>query len=145
MKVILLEDVKGVGKINTVQEVKDGYAVNYLIPKKLAVYYNLKNEHQLEEKLKKLALQEEENRKQANELKDKIDNLVLQFELKTNHGLSFGNISHKQVIEELKKHDIKIKHTSLSKAMKLFVGEHVLPVKIYKDIVANLRVLVIEK
>ncbi len=144
MKIILLEDVKGVGKINTIQEVNDGYAVNYLIPKKLAVYYNLKSEHELEDKLAKLAKEEETRRNKAVELKDKIDALVLTFNLKTNHGLTFGSISQKQITEELKKNGVNIEHTALNKALKLGIGEHTLQVKLYKDIIANLKVNVEE-
>lgn len=105
MKIILLEDVKGVGKANTIQNVKDGYAVNYLIPHKLAAYYNVKNEEFLHEKLDQLAKEEAERREKAMQLKDKIDSLTLTFSLKTNHGLTFGSVSQKQIMDELRKNE----------------------------------------
>lgn len=146
MKIILLEDVKGIGKANTVQEVKDGYAVNFLIPKKLAEYYNVKNEHELNAKLEKLAKDEAERRAKATELKEKIDALTLNFFLKTNHGLTFGSVSQKQIIEELKKHDINIAHTTFNnKSLKLGIGEHTISIKLYKDIHAELKINVEQK
>ena len=99
MKVILLEDVKNLGKKNTVVDTKDGYAINYLIPHHLAEYCTAKNENELNARLQKIAEEEAKRREEATALKNKLDNLTITLSLKTNHGQAFGSISQKQIVD----------------------------------------------
>ena len=145
MKVILLEDVKNLGKKNTVVDVKDGYATNYLIPNHLAEYCTAKNENELNARLQKIAEEEAKRREEATALKNKIDNLTITLSLKTNNGQAFGSISQKQIIDALKQQGITLDHTALDKSIKLGFGEHHVNVKLYKDIEATLLVNVEEK
>lgn len=145
MKVILLEDVKNLGKKNTVVDTKDGYAINYLIPHHLAEYCTAKNENELNARLQKIAEEEAKRREEATALKNKLDNLTITLSLKTNHGQAFGSISQKQIVEALKQQGITIDHTALGKSIKLGFGEHHIKVRLYKDIEATLLVNVEEK
>ena len=145
MKVILLEDVKNLGKKNTVVDTKDGYAINYLIPHHLAEYCTAKNENELNARLQKIAQEEAKRREAATALKNKLDALTINLSLKTNHGQAFGSISQKQIVDALKQQGITIDHTALDKSIKLGFGEHHIKVRLYKDIEATLLVNVEEK
>ena len=104
MKVILLSDVKKVGKKGSIVEVSDGYGANYLIPNKLAVKVtktsmDIKNK-QDDDKAK----QDEQNRLDAIALKEKMENLTVELKAKVGKdGKMFGAISTKQIVEEYKK------------------------------------------
>ena len=77
MKVILLENVKGVGKKDDIINANDGYARNYLLPKKLAVEANAKNLANLKSKQSSNAFRRNEDKKKAEEIKEKIEKIFL--------------------------------------------------------------------
>ena len=102
MKVILLKDVKNVGKKDQTVEVSDGYAQNFLFPRKLAVQLTkgssqvLANQKEAEKQLF------EKNQAEAREIAKKLESITLEFTLKSgNNGRCFGNVSLKQIEEEL--------------------------------------------
>lgn len=101
MKIILLKDIKNLGKKNEIKKVNDGYAANFLIPNKYAVIYSEENEKKL---IKQLEI-EEKNLKikisHLNDLKKQIEQTTLQFSIKEKNGKSFGSISSKEIIEQL--------------------------------------------
>ena len=104
MKVILLSDVRKVGKKDEIKEVSDGYANNYLIKNKLAVPYTKRSKEVLDTALNKRAELEEEKIKELNEVKQKLENKTFNFKVKTGaQDKVFGKISTKQIQEELKK------------------------------------------
>lgn len=104
MKIILLADVKGVGKKGQTVEAKDGFAKNYLIPRKLAVISTDTNQKILaknnaEEDARQLAL-----KKEAEELAKRLEHLNVEFKAKVgSDGRMFGSISPKQIEEGLQK------------------------------------------
>ena len=104
MRVILLEDVKKVGKKGSIVEVSDGYGTNFLLPKKLAV---LATKTSLE--IKKTqddnkAKEDEIKKENAIALKEKIKDLVVEIKAGTGkEGKLFGAISSKEIVEEYKK------------------------------------------
>ena len=110
MKVILLSDVKNVGKKDEVVEVADGYARNFLIKRKLAVAQTQGSMQVLGRQQEEARLREEELEKEAQETKERLEKIVLECQIKTgNGGRSFGSISTKQIAEQLaKEHDIHI-------------------------------------
>lgn len=148
MKVILLEDVKKVGKKGSIVDVSDGYGSNFLLPRKLAV---LATKTSLE--IKKTqddnkAKEDEIKKEKAIELKDKIKNLVL--ELKTGvgkEGKLFGAISSKEIVEEYKKKfNIELdkrKFINFNPINSLGVVK--IEVELYKDVIGVVTVHVIEK
>lgn len=107
MKVILLKDVKNVGKKDEVKEVSDGYARNFLIKNKMAVAYTKGSvkvlDHQLEEK----KLHEEDLKKQAEKIAEELKTTPVEFMLNTGKdGQVFGSVSSKQIAEALNKKGI---------------------------------------
>lgn len=110
MKVILLSDVKKVGKKGEVVEVSDGYGRNFLLNKKLAVIATKKSMEILDEENVQHEQEELEREQAAQALKEKLANIVLEFHVKAGTGgRVFGGVSTKQIVEQLReKHEIKV-------------------------------------
>ena len=148
MKVILLEDVKKVGKKGSIVDVSDGYGANFLLPRKLAV---LATKTSLEIKKNQddnKAKENEMKKENAILLKDKIKDLIL--ELKTGvgkEGKLFGAISSKEIVEEYKKKFgielDKRKFINFNPINSLGVVK--IEVELYKDVIGVITVHVIEK
>lgn len=109
MKVILLEDVRNVGKKDEVKEVADGYGRNFLIKKGLAVAFNKENEKALAQRKAQEAADRAEMKKEAEETAKKLESLTLEFTLNTGkQGNTFGQISSKQIAATLEKQGIHV-------------------------------------
>jgi len=109
MKVLLIKDVKGLGKAGEIKNAKDGYARNYLIPKGFA---KLATDEVIKEWLEEQKRKEEELKKELaklNELKEKIENtkIVIKHKLGAN-GHLYGAITNKEIAEYLKEKGIEI-------------------------------------
>ena len=148
MKVILLEDVKKVGKKGSIVDVSDGYGANFLIPRKLAV---LATKTSLE--IKKTqddnkAKEEEIKKEKAIELKDKIKNLVVELKAGTGkEGKLFGAVSSKEIVDEYKKQfDIELdKRKFINYNPITALGYTIVEVELYKDVIGVISVHVSEK
>lgn len=145
MKIILLQDIKKVGKKNQVVDVKDGYG-NFLITSGKAITSSNKAQEIVNKQVAAEKQEYDYQVKQATMLKNKIESITLNFSLKTNHGQAFGSISNKQVIDELEKHNIKIDKFMLIDATNSYgLGGHRLAVKLHKDVIAYLTLRVTEE
>ena len=103
MKVILLKDVKGVGKKDQVVEVSSGYANNFLFPRKLAVMQTETSSAILKQNQEDEKKRQEQLKQDAIKLKATLANITLEFKAKTGKdGKMFGSISIKQVADQLK-------------------------------------------
>ena len=102
MKVILLQDVKKVGKKGQTVEVSDGYAANFLFPRKLAVKETKKSVEILEQQNEDARIAKENAKKEAEIIKERLSKITLEMTLKANGGKVFGSISFKQIEEALK-------------------------------------------
>lgn len=145
MKVILLADVKKLGKKDQIIEVSDGYAVNFLFPRRLAVQVTKKSVEVLDtqqEERKELAAK---MKAEAEELAKKLDTITLTFKVKTGReGKLFGAISLKQVAEELSKLGIEIdKRKFVDKGPLDELGFHHIGVELYKGVIAKVHVQIL--
>ena len=122
MKVILTQDIKGVGKKDEIINANDGYARNFLFPKKMAVEANKQNMSLLQGRKDSANFKKEQDKEKANELKDKISKIMLTIKVKSGeNGKIFGSITSKEISTELKKqHNIEIdkKKIMLKEAIK---------------------------
>ena len=147
MKVILLKDVKGIGKKSEIVNVKDGYASNFLIPRGLAVMQSDKALEILGDQKKAEADEIERLKAQANENAKKLESITLVFTAKgSGDGRMFGTISTKQIAEELKaKHGIEIDKRKFVDDMKVnHFGYSKLKIELYKGITGIVTILVNE-
>lgn len=143
MKIILLEDVKNVGKKGNILEVADGYARNFLIRNKLAVAATEQSKAILEQQKQHKIDQEKEDVKNAEALKVKLSELTLVFPVKTGeNGKVFGSVSSKQIGEELlKKHKITIdKRKILDEGPFNTVGFYNVQIELHKQVIATIKI-----
>lgn len=145
MKVILLEDIKGVGKKDEVINASDGYARNFLFPKKLAVPADTGNMSRLKAKKASEAHKKELEIQKAKELANIIDKIELLIKVKAGeNGKIFGGVTNKEISEELKKvHNLEIdkKKIVLKENIKN-LGRFNVDVRLYEGIVSKLTVKV---
>ena len=148
MKVILLKDVKGTGKKNEVKEVSDGYARNYLLPKKLAVPADNTNMKELNEKNKSMELKAQKEYEAAVELGKKMEELnVVIYAKAGDGGRLFGSITSKDIAEQIKKqHNIEVdkRKITLDEPIRV-LGSRFVDIKIHQKVTTRLRVDVKEK
>ena len=147
MEIVLLEDVKALGKKGQIVKVNDGYARNFILPKKLGVEATSKNLNDL--KLQKANAEKvaAEQLAAAKELAEQIEKVSLTLKMKAGEGgKAFGSISGKEIAaaaaDQLKL-DIDKKKLVLPEPIKTF-GNHEVPVKLHKDVTAKLTVKVTE-
>ena len=146
MEVIFLKDVKGQGKKGEIKKVKDGYAINYLIKNNLAVAKTEKGLEILAKEKKEAKIKEDNDIALANELKAKLEKVVLTFKLKAGEkDKVFGSISTKQIKEELDKlgYNIDKKDIVLDHAISS-LGIHDVSINLYKKINATIRIKVVK-
>lgn len=147
MKVILLEDVKSLGKKGDVVKVSDGYARNMLFPKKLGVEATPGNMKNLEQKKKIDEKNAAEELKRAQEFAKDLETKSVTVGIKVgSNGKSFGSVSTKEISDAAKKQlgiEIDKKKMVLSSPLRE-LGETSVPVKIHPKVTANLKVIVKE-
>ena len=123
MKVILLSDVKKVGKKGEIVEVSDGYGRNFLLNKKLAVLATKKSMEILDEQNLQHDLEEKQKEADAQALKQKLTKITLEFHVKTGEGgRVFGSVSTKQIVEQLQRvHAVSYTHLDVYKRQGLWI------------------------
>lgn len=147
MEIVLLEDVKALGKKGQIVKVNDGYARNFILPKKLGVEATAKNLNDL--KLQKANAEKiaAEQLAEAKALAEKIAELSVTLKMKAGEGgRAFGSVSSKEIAAAAKDQlglEIDKKKMVLPEALKTF-GVHEVPVKLHKDVTAKLTVKVTE-
>ena len=145
MEVILLEDVKSLGKKGDVVKVCDGYARNYILPKKLGLEATQKNLTDL--KLQKAAEErrQKEIYEEAKQLAEKIQEGMITLTIKSGEGgRTFGSVSTKEIASAIKEqmgYEIDKKKLTLAEPLKN-VGTFTVPIKLHPKVTAQLKVQV---
>ena len=148
MKVILLQDVKSLGKKGEIVNVNDGYARNFILPKKLGAEATAKN-------LNDLKLQKNNEKKVARENLDAAKELAaelaagkVELAIKVGEGgRTFGSVSSKEIaaaVKEQMKLDVDKKKIVLKENIKT-LGTHIVNVKLHPEVTAELKVIVKEE
>ena len=148
MKVILLKDVKNVGKKDQMVEVSDGYATNFLFPRRLAVQLTTKSKEVLDKQQEDRKIEEEKKKQTAIELVEALKNITVEFKAKSGkEGKMFGSISFKQVEEAmLSQHKIVIdKRKFLDKGPLDQMGFYHLKIELYKGVIGVVNVHIAEE
>ena len=146
MKVILLDNIKGVGKKDEVINASDGYARNYLLPKKLAVEANAQNMAKLNNKKEAAIYKKDLEKQNAVQLAKKLKGIMLKIKVKAGeNGKIFGGVTAKEISDNLKSQynfDIDKKKIELKETIKT-LGEFNVPIKLFEGVMADLKVEVI--
>ena len=146
MKVILLKDVKGKGKKDAVLEVSDGYANNFLIKNGLAVPYTKRSKEILDQEIDIREKEEQKLIDEYNVIKNKLDNKVIEFKVKTGaNDKVFGTVSSKQISDKLKEMGYKIdkKCIKINDAISM-LGITNVEVELHKKVKFNLNVKLVK-
>lgn len=146
MKVVLNQDIKGVGKKLQVIDVSEGYARNFLLPKKLAVVADNKNMNLVQGKIDSQKFKKKTELEAANENKKIIENGFIEFKHKVGEGSKlYGSVTEKDIADKiLEKFKIEVnkKKVVISDPIKN-LGTYTVNVKLYEGVVAKLKVSVI--
>lgn len=143
MKVILLADVKKVGKKDQIIEVSDGYAKNFLIAKRLAVQVTTKSKEVLQNQKDQEAARQAKLKAEAEVLSEKLKNITLQFSVQSGKdGKMFGNVSLKQISDQLENNfGLSIdKRKFIDKGPLDILGFHHLKIELYKGVIGIVNV-----
>lgn len=146
MKVILLEDVKGLGKKGTLVNTSDGYARNFLFPKNLAKQADATAINELNSKAAAKAFHYEEDKAAAKALAQKIEGTTVTLKAKAGaNGKLFGSITSKEIATELNRMlSTNIDKKKLTVADIKNYGEYTATVKLFTDVSASFTVSVKE-
>ena len=148
MKVILLKDVKNLGKKDAIINVSDGYASNYLFPNKLAVPVTNKSKEILDKQQEDARIAEENAKNAAQELAKKLEGIEVLFKTKVGkESKMFGSISLKQIEEEmLNQNGIQIdKRKFIDKGPLDSLGIYRLKIELHKGVVGIIKVHIVEE
>lgn len=146
MKVILKQDIKGVGKKDQIINAADGYARNFLFPKNLAVPADSGNMNNLKAKNESVAFRKGEDLKEAKEIAEKMKSITLKIAVKAGeNGKLFGAVTAKEISEALKKDfniNVDKKKVLLSESIKV-AGVSKVDIKLNEGVMAKVTVMVV--
>lgn len=145
MKVILQQDVKGLGRKGEVVNASDGHARNFLFPKKLAIPADKQNLNELSAKKASEAHKKELEKEEAIKIKAKLEKVTLHIKTKAGeNGKIFGSITSKEIsegIEKEYKEKVDKKKILLKDQIKT-LGEHTVELKLFEGVIAKLKLII---
>lgn len=145
MKVVLLADVKGLGKKGELCNASDGYARNFLFPKKLAIEADNSALNELKNREEAAAHHKQEEIKAAKEMASKLEGKTVVVKAKAgSNGRLFGSVTSKEIAAQIKDTlGVEIDRKKMSVADIKNFGEYTAEIKLYQGIVAKLTVSVV--
>ena len=147
MKVILREDVPEVGSAGETVEVKSGYGRNFLIPRNLAIPATRANLKAIDEIRKQKETREKKARREAEVVKDRIEKLSLTTEVMVGEeDKLYGSVTNADIAELMAAEGVTVDKRAIQLESPIKVlGVYTVPVKIAKDVTANLKLFVVKK
>jgi len=143
MKVILLQNVKNIGKMGDVKEVSDGYARNFLLPKKLAEIATESGIKNVEILKSKMARIEQADLEKNQQLAESLQGREILIQAKEKDGKLFGSVNAKTIAKELKKENLDIDEKSIILAEPIKeVGEYDVKIELSHGIEALVKVVI---
>ena len=144
MKVILTTNVKKLGKVGELVNVKDGYARNFLLPKKMALRENKKNLEYYEKIKEEIKINENNKLEQAKQTIENIKKLNIEFSKEADEkGQLYGAISKKEILNFFKNNEVKIHSDDIIVSEQIrSIGEHEIIVNPYTDIQETIKITV---
>ena len=145
MKVILTEEIRGLGTRGDVVTVKDGYARNYLIPKNLAQEATKGNLNAIEHQRRKWALLAQEEKNAAQKQADRVKGVKIQIEKRVGeHGHLFGSVTANEIADALLEKGIEVDKRRIELASPIKnIGLHDVEVRLHRDVTATIQVEVV--
>ena len=145
MKVILTEEIRGLGTRGDVVTVKDGYARNYLIPKNLAQEATKGNLNAIEHQRRKWALLAQEEKNAAQKAADRVKGVKIQIEKRVGeHGHLFGSVTANEIADALMEKGIEVDKRRIELASPIKnIGLHDVEVRLHRDVTASIQVEVV--
>ena len=145
MEVILIENIEKLGKVGDVVKVKDGYARNYLIPKKKVLRANKENLKVFDEKKSVIETEEKKRKEKSEEIAKKIKNLeIIIIRNAAENGQLYGSVTSKDIVKEillLNKIELLNEQINLKKTLKS-IGVHEVEISVYTDLKIKILVVV---
>jgi large subunit ribosomal protein L9 len=145
MKVILTEEIRGLGTRGDVVTVKDGYARNYLLPKNLAREASAGNLKQIEHERRKWSLLAQQEKDTAQKAADKVKGVKITIEKRVGeHGHLFGSVTANEIADALMEKGIEVdkRRIELEQPIKN-LGLHDVDVRLHRDVIAKIQVEVV--
>ncbi|MDO4282733.1 MAG: 50S ribosomal protein L9 [Clostridia bacterium] len=146
MRVVLNQDIKGIGKKNQIVEVSEGYARNFLIPKKMVSVADNRAINEAKNRIESLAFKKGKEIEAAEGYKKKIEESFIEFKHKVGEGSKlFGSVTEKDISEAIKaKFNISVdkKKVMIKNPIKN-LGTYTVDIKLYEGIVAKLKIVVV--
>ena len=145
MKVILTEEIRGLGTRGDVVTVKDGYARNYLIPKNLAQEASASNLKAIEHQRRKWSLLAQQEKDAAQKSAERVKGVKIQIEKRVGeHGHLFGSVTANEIADALLEKGIEVDKRRIELAQPIKnIGVHDVEVRLHRDVTASIQVEVV--
>ena len=146
MQIILLESLNKLGKAGEIVSVKDGYANNFLIPKKKAIVANKKNKDALEGRMNEINANNEKKINEAQLIKSKVDGLAVNIVSEANdQGALYGAITQKQISDILQSKGVEINPDMIFLTPIKSIGEFEVAIRHYEEVESQIKLIVSKK
>lgn len=143
MRVILLENVIGLGKAGEIKEVRDGYGRNYLVPKKFAVLATKEQEHHFQRLALKLAEKAKQQFENAMQMKQSLEQEVLEISARVGEGNRlFGSITNAHVAILLQQKGYTIEKRKIVNEHIKTIGEHTVRIRLDEGVTAEVKLII---